>query len=828
MQKKIFEKKLVCVIILLFIGASITPITNAINKNFNDKQINKLSGNVDGGNSSTLSFHTFYNKEERQCNAVLSLNNAEIIYNMLEELKLKITYEPYSEETQTLKNEFVDLLDIYGLIPAGSSKSDVLEMLDPSNLKSKPKNTKSIIRATLLQNFVSRITKKITNLQQIFENLLTPQPLSSTATAIFCSITSGGNGITLPVFLLPRPRAIAVWSASEAQTLVGELLTEKGFVASGAQKGTALGFMGIGLTYSFPGENVYGFVGYATYTKVTADTIEYYGPPNQVPVISNENPSDGAEDIPVTLSQLSFRIEDLDGDRMDYTVTTEPNIGSGNGNNQKDGVYNVLISGLEGNTKYSWHVVVDDEKSTVEKTFSFTTKMIAPIVSYPSPEDGSTWIPIHTSQLSFNLKDIQGDLMDYTVETSPNIGSGSGNDVGEGIYIIDVSGLDYQTEYTWYVNVTDGTHWTHEIFKFSTELNPVFNPFDEGWHYRKKITINHNKVNGNLNDFPVLISVIDNDLKYNAQDDGDDILFMDDIGVANRLFHEIEKYEYVNGELIAWVNLPSLSSSVDTILYLYYGNPTCINQQNVNGTWNSDYNWVMHFNEGGTGIRYDSTDNNRDMAPYSYDNNEATTGNIDGADYMIRSENDNLRREDGTKMITDTQGTLEIYFKTSDDISSQQTLVSQTTHNVGGGIPDGGGFYIFFLNSQMKVGMNGISSLKTDDTVSANTWYYFVIKSELASVINIYWNGVQKGITIDSGNGKFWFGNLLYAPYHLRIGNLFYGTNYEPNGQNNIKGTFDELRHSKVARSDAWIKTTYNNINAPSNFFSVGPEETAP
>ena len=54
-----------------------------------------------------------------------------------------------------------------------------------------------------------------------------------------------------------------------------------------------------------------------------------------------------------------------------------------------------------------------------------------------------------------------------------------------------------------------------------------FNPFLEGWKYRKQIIINHNKVEGNLINFPVLVIPVDSDLSDKAQIDGDDIIFID-------------------------------------------------------------------------------------------------------------------------------------------------------------------------------------------------------------------------------------------------------------------------------------------------------------
>jgi len=46
-----------------------------------------------------------------------------------------------------------------------------------------------------------------------------------------------------------------------------------------------------------------------------------------------------------------------------------------------------------------------------------------------------------------------------------------------------------------------------------------------------------------LTDFPVLISVVDQGLRDHAQDDGDDIIFMDNDGIANQLGHEIEYFD---------------------------------------------------------------------------------------------------------------------------------------------------------------------------------------------------------------------------------------------------------------------------------------------
>jgi len=104
---------------------------------------------------------------------------------------------------------------------------------------------------------------------------------------------------------------------------------------------------------------------------------------------------------------------------------------------------------------------------STENTYRFSTIQEAPIVLYTSPTDGEV-VGTEISQISFTLNDPQGDLMDYTVETSPDIGGKSESNVSDGTYHVPVSGIVKDTWYYWYVNATDGTHWSYNKFSFNT------------------------------------------------------------------------------------------------------------------------------------------------------------------------------------------------------------------------------------------------------------------------------------------------------------------------------------------------------------------------
>ena len=109
--------------------------------------------------------------------------------------------------------------------------------------------------------------------------------------------------------------------------------------------------------------------------------------------------------------------------------------------------------------------------------------------------------------------------------------------------------------------------------------------------------MDHSKVAGgtNLNNFPLLYGVTaDANVAALAQASGNDILFTAADGIT-KLNHEVEAYNAVTGQLTAWVQVPALSPTADTVLYIYYGNPAAANQQNKPGTWDTSYKAVWHL-----------------------------------------------------------------------------------------------------------------------------------------------------------------------------------------------------------------------------------------
>ena len=103
MNYNLLNKVLIVVILVLFIGSSIIP---------------SISGDyINNQDTLSLTFYTFNKTGTKECKVELSTDSINIISDKFEELKYKIINNPTSSGTKTLKNNFVELLDRYDLIP---------------------------------------------------------------------------------------------------------------------------------------------------------------------------------------------------------------------------------------------------------------------------------------------------------------------------------------------------------------------------------------------------------------------------------------------------------------------------------------------------------------------------------------------------------------------------------------------------------------------------------------------------------------------------------------------------------------------------------------
>ena len=94
--------------------------------------------------------------------------------------------------------------------------------------------------------------------------------------------------------------------------------------------------------------------------------------------------------------------------------------------------------------------------------------------------------------------------------------------------------------------------------------------YNANWSYRKQITIDYTKVSATQTNFAVLVNLAsDSDLQSKALANANDLIFTAADGVT-KLDYEIASYSSVNGQLVAWVRIPSLSASVNTVVFVLW------------------------------------------------------------------------------------------------------------------------------------------------------------------------------------------------------------------------------------------------------------------
>jgi len=342
--------------------------------------------------------------------------------------------------------------------------------------------------------------------------------------------------------------------------------------------------------------------------------------------------------------------------------------------------------------------------------------------------------------------------------------------------------------------------------------------FNQNWNYRTPITIDHTKVDADLTDFPVLINSTNSDWAdvnhggYVAQSNGNDILFTDSNGV--KLSHEIEEYDNTTGKLVAWVKIPTLSSSVDTTIYMYYGNASAPNQQNPSDVWSNGYVGVWHLGET-SDIFYDSKGNyNGTASNITY----AQLGKI-GKAAEWNGNNSRINVGDVTQLNSVSEFSLSFWmnqdvldeydFIFSKRLDSSNYIIVETNTD--------GYFKIWIENG----GGTNRGYFDYSVVVNAGEWEKVAIiyngsAATNSEKIKVYINGQLQNLVF-AGTIPSALADLSTATTDIGFSTASTTRSFD--------GRFDEFTLSSVIRSAEWISTEYNNQNSPSTFYSLGSGE---
>lgn len=332
------------------------------------------------------------------------------------------------------------------------------------------------------------------------------------------------------------------------------------------------------------------------------------------------------------------------------------------------------------------------------------------------------------------------------------------------------------------------------IFGFNELAQAQLGSFES----RKKFIIESDSVSGttDLIDFPVLISITDSDFAFNASptigtnnSNGFDIAFTAADGTTELNF-ELESYNSGTGEIIFWVQFPTLSPNSDTQFFIYYGDSGITTDQSSTSTWDSNYQMVMHMDGGVT--ETDGTSNGNDGTENGTGGVSTIAGQIGNARDFERADTDFIEVPDASSL--DITGNITISFWFNQESTQTPDFVSKGI-NLSYEAATRSGIRTRFRK-------NGANTLTTGAA------------SPLSNATWVYINFVQSS----SGMSIYQDSDLVASNTNTTA---FIANNdplYISRSADAVDGIMDEVRISNTNRSTDWIVTEYNNQLNPSTF----------
>lgn len=336
--------------------------------------------------------------------------------------------------------------------------------------------------------------------------------------------------------------------------------------------------------------------------------------------------------------------------------------------------------------------------------------------------------------------------------------------------------------------------------------------FPSGWNRKQKITIQSSQVSGSGShtNFPVLITLdhlnaeIVNAGSNAGLNGGGDIRFSSDSAGVTQLACEVVNFvtnaTESNRRCKIYVKIPSLSTSVNTEIYIWY-NKTDESQPAASSTYGSEAVWadyfgVWHFNGNGS----DSSGNHSDMTI------SGSPLALDGGGYYFDNTGNFLKLQmtSGPNEFTwETSvqhdgGSWENVFKLSDVSANDYWKLQKTS----------GDNLNFDTNNQF----GGGGPQSSTGVVGAINYFTGRFPSPESGVADIFGNGTLEG---SSGNG----GGSVSGGDLLHIGIDSNESTFTWNGD------IYYLRFYDGIRSADWIATSYQSEGVAASFAVAGLPE---
>ena len=361
--------------------------------------------------------------------------------------------------------------------------------------------------------------------------------------------------------------------------------------------------------------------------------------------------------------------------------------------------------------------------------------------------------------------------------------------------------------------------------------------YNDSWEHRKKITTSLNtEIGSDLTNFPTLISFTASDLTKTTESDGSDIVFTASDGTTE-LAYEIERFDSSTGEIIAWVNIPTVSASKNTDIYIYYKGTA----STPSTVWDSSYLLVYHLNQstegtepqitdsssagnhgtaGGTGNKTHDEDRKTSQTEakigygQSFGDTTETGDSDEGEGSFIWS--------DGIFATAPEAITVEFWVKIADGSGTDMAIFGYKHSKKSNAnellLMQANSLNLIVKSSQPK----GIDS---DVDAATGEWTH-IVATHSSDENKIYQDG-----TLQESN-TYTESNAMPRASGAKSGFALGADIDEPSNTSNVNrvnneliGDMDEFRISNTVRSADWVAASYANQNNPSSFLTIGSQE---
>jgi hypothetical protein len=344
------------------------------------------------------------------------------------------------------------------------------------------------------------------------------------------------------------------------------------------------------------------------------------------------------------------------------------------------------------------------------------------------------------------------------------------------------------------------------------------------YKYRRKLTIDSSKLDGNLENYTVLVKLDNSNFNFShhknneAHSEGTDIKFWledSDTHEKTQLNHEIVRFNPNSSSIPGegeigefWVKIPNISSTADLDFYMYYGN---INDSEVSlksEAWDINFNFISHLSppDGYSNNISNSTNpsslklNNSEGL---FDDDNRVEGLMWRAIYLPGLDNYGYISTENLNFETGQSFTIQVLVKPSEtDYVPDKGIVTLT---------DGSNYFCLGIDNDFFFRTNTGIEVRSNTSINTNNWYILTATySSETNKISLFVNG--------TGRGSATFDGSSHNCKEIQIGHILETTNTY------FKGNIEELRISKDIKDSTWIKADYRT-QFSQDLVSVSNEE---